>query len=83
MNAKFKPDMTRTPYLEWDDDRLMAGIGRGNQHAAHILIDRHLSYVLKICTARLAMGRMARTRRRMFSLLSGKMPPIGKAGRPK
>ena len=56
MNAKFKPDMTRTPLSEWDDDRLMAEIGRGNQHAAHILIHRHLSYVLKICTARLGNG---------------------------
>ena len=56
MSAIFKPDITRTPAPDWDDDRLMAEIGRGNQQAAQILIDRHLSYVLKICTSKLGSG---------------------------
>ncbi|MGB0343675.1 MAG: sigma-70 family RNA polymerase sigma factor [Parvibaculales bacterium] len=56
MSAIFKPDITRTPAPDWDDDRLMAEIGRGNQQAAQILIDRHLSYVLKICTSKLGNG---------------------------
>ncbi|MDC0131658.1 sigma-70 family RNA polymerase sigma factor [Alphaproteobacteria bacterium] len=36
-----------------DDDALMFEIGRGNTFAGHALVARHLSYVVKICRAKL------------------------------